>query len=264
MVNDTTTLNGALSELGETIADNLESMGVTGADASDGLTTLAGKILDIEKGIILTTSVQCVASASEITVGESVLLTATLSANYDDSIDLYGKLGGATIKFKQGNTVIGTGVTDVNGVASYTFTPDTTGTYTITAVFEGSDNFDGCTSAGVSVTVKEAVLELSVHASQDIIQSGDSTTITASLTDGTSGMSGRTLSYQIKHGSTIITSGSDTTDTNGEIQFTYVGTAIGDVTIIVSYDITVIKHTGISAYVVDPVELGKIVIKILR
>ena len=44
--NDTTTLNGALTELGETIADNLTSMGVT-ASANDGLTTLANKVLQI-------------------------------------------------------------------------------------------------------------------------------------------------------------------------------------------------------------------------
>lgn len=47
--NDTTTLNGALTELGETIADNLTTMGVTDVDANDGLTTLARKILDIEQ-----------------------------------------------------------------------------------------------------------------------------------------------------------------------------------------------------------------------
>lgn len=46
MVNDTTTLNGALSELGETMAANITTKGVS-ASASDGLTTLAGKILQI-------------------------------------------------------------------------------------------------------------------------------------------------------------------------------------------------------------------------
>ena len=44
--NDTTTLNGALQQLGETLATNLNNMGVT-ADASDGLTTLAEKINEI-------------------------------------------------------------------------------------------------------------------------------------------------------------------------------------------------------------------------
>lgn len=43
MTNDITTLNGALAELGELIASNLVLMGVTDADASDGLTTLSQK-----------------------------------------------------------------------------------------------------------------------------------------------------------------------------------------------------------------------------
>ena len=44
---DTSTLNGALEQLGITMADNLVTMGVSDADPSDGLTTLAGKILEI-------------------------------------------------------------------------------------------------------------------------------------------------------------------------------------------------------------------------
>ena len=49
MTNDTTTLDGALQELGELMATNLTTQGVT-ASASDGLTTLANKILDIQGG----------------------------------------------------------------------------------------------------------------------------------------------------------------------------------------------------------------------
>lgn len=50
MSNDTTTLNGSLQQLGETMAANLVTKGVTGASASDGLTTLAGKILNVPSG----------------------------------------------------------------------------------------------------------------------------------------------------------------------------------------------------------------------
>ena len=49
MSNDTTTLNGALAELGETMATNITAKGVS-ASASDGLTTLAGKISQITGG----------------------------------------------------------------------------------------------------------------------------------------------------------------------------------------------------------------------
>lgn len=46
MVNDITTLNGSLSQLGETLASNITQKGVQ-ASASDGLTTLANKVLQI-------------------------------------------------------------------------------------------------------------------------------------------------------------------------------------------------------------------------
>ena len=49
MANDTSTLNGSLQQLGETMATNLTTKGVS-ASASDGLTTLAGKILNIQTG----------------------------------------------------------------------------------------------------------------------------------------------------------------------------------------------------------------------
>ena len=49
MVNDLTTLNGSLTELGEKLATNLTNKGVT-ASPSDGLTTLAGKISQIQTG----------------------------------------------------------------------------------------------------------------------------------------------------------------------------------------------------------------------
>lgn len=49
MANDTTTLDGALQQLGETMATNITAKGVT-ASASDGLTTLAGKIANIPTG----------------------------------------------------------------------------------------------------------------------------------------------------------------------------------------------------------------------
>jgi len=49
ITNDTSTLNGALSELGETLASNITAKGVS-ASASDGLTTLANKVLQISGG----------------------------------------------------------------------------------------------------------------------------------------------------------------------------------------------------------------------
>ena len=52
MANDITTLNGALMELGELMADTLRSKGVS-ADAEEGLTTLARKMVNITPFLML-------------------------------------------------------------------------------------------------------------------------------------------------------------------------------------------------------------------
>ena len=49
ITNDITTLNGSLMELGENLATNISAKGVQ-ASASDGLTTLASKVLQIQTG----------------------------------------------------------------------------------------------------------------------------------------------------------------------------------------------------------------------
>lgn len=108
MVNDTTTLNGALAELGETMATNITAKGVS-ASASDGLTTLAGKILQISGG-----------GGSSITLSSNKNIlsyydseSATLTATYQT---------GATMELYNANTMTKIG----------NFTETTSGTYTYT------------------------------------------------------------------------------------------------------------------------------------
>ena len=43
------------------------------------------------------------------------------------------------------------------------------------------------------------------------------------------------MNYEIKKGSTVISSGSDTTDSNGQVAVTYTGTGVGDVDIVFKY-----------------------------
>lgn len=92
MVNDTTTLNGALAELGETMAANITTKGVS-ASASDGLTTLAGKILQITGGGGSTTLFEdkCDSASGLTNYGSAISLgsnsTATLS--YDSTMNAY-------------------------------------------------------------------------------------------------------------------------------------------------------------------------------
>lgn len=82
MVNDTTTLNGALSQLGETMATNLTNKGVT-ASASDGLTTLAGKIANISQSGGGGGCTQLVTGT--FTTGSTGGSTSTVSLSYSGS-----------------------------------------------------------------------------------------------------------------------------------------------------------------------------------
>ena len=96
MVNDTTTLNGALSELGETMAANITTKGVS-ASASDGLTTLAGKILQITGGggstIIYqpsldgTETLYQIGGTTTVANGEMSGGTCYLTTGWDNTID---------------------------------------------------------------------------------------------------------------------------------------------------------------------------------
>ncbi|MBR3208644.1 MAG: hypothetical protein IKF82_00090 [Bacilli bacterium] len=72
MTNDITTLNGALMELGETMASNLISKGVV-ASANDGLTTLAGKILKVPTEYLV--------YGTDVTTVKSSALTKTITSD---------------------------------------------------------------------------------------------------------------------------------------------------------------------------------------
>lgn len=79
MVNDTTTLNGSLQQLGENLATNISSKGVS-ASANDGLTTLASKILQIQTGGGASNIVQ-----GSFTTGSTGGSVETLNLNYTGS-----------------------------------------------------------------------------------------------------------------------------------------------------------------------------------
>ena len=117
--NDTSTLNGALAELGETMAANLEAKGVT-ASASDGLTTLAGKILTIPAGSCYHIEFS---EDSYVAVGGSATLEISLQENYAPKV-------GATVTVVGSDSSLYTGITDSSGVATVTVTVNSDTTFT--------------------------------------------------------------------------------------------------------------------------------------
>lgn len=120
-------LNSSLQTLGQLMATNLQSKGVT-ANASDGLTTLANKILQVGPTPIgpnlKLTSDKNILSFYD---NEYCVLTATL-------LDSNGNgLSGEEIIFKANGGVLDTVITNDNGVAQCTYQSTGVGDVTITA-----------------------------------------------------------------------------------------------------------------------------------
>lgn len=114
MTNDTTTLNGSLRQLGETMAANLTTQGVP-STYDEGLTTLAGKILDIQGGGgVRTLTLTADKSILSYYDGDTATLSATLLEDGEP-------VSGETVEFFNGSTSLGTAQTDSNGVAVKTY-----------------------------------------------------------------------------------------------------------------------------------------------
>lgn len=219
------------------LADNLKSMGVSSVNETDGLTTLINAVLNIEPsigGLDLDTSLITTTTQENIGLGESIILTSTLRASYDDTtvvdVDLSGVLTGATVKFYNGTTLLGTAITDLNGVATYTYTPSQLGNFTFHTVFEGTENFTNCTSNNVNITVINAPTSLVLEADKSILShyDNDNCTLTATLYDNNNTpMEG--LSVVFKNGDIVLDT--ITTDSGGVATYTYNSQGVGDVTI---------------------------------
>lgn len=142
-------LNSSLQTLGQLMATNLQSKGVT-ANASDGLTTLANKILQVEStpmgyNLKLTSDKNIISFYDN----EYCVLTATLLDSNNNGVS------GEEIVFKANNGLLNTVITGDNGVAQYTYQSTGVGDVTITA--EGMNltktlNIEDCILANVNAS----------------------------------------------------------------------------------------------------------------
>ena len=189
----------------------------------------------------------CTSSTVSRTVGkETSVLTVTSPINnlttYDTTVAFTGTLtdddgtvmDGEDIVISESGTTLTTLTTDSNGGFSGSVSGLSIGSHLFSIAYDGDNNYTSST-ASRTVTVHNHTTTLSLSSTKDIIETGETATITALLEQDGSAYSGQTLTYQILNGSTVIDSGSDTTDANGEISISYTGTGIGDVDIIVSY-----------------------------
>lgn len=141
-------LNSSLQTLGQLMATNLQSKGVT-ANANDGLTTLANKILQVESTPIDNLKLTSDKNILSFYDNEYCVLTATLLDSNGNGVS------GEEIIFKANGGVLGTVITGDNGVAQCTYQSTGVGDVTITAecmALQGTCSIEDCILANVNAS----------------------------------------------------------------------------------------------------------------
>ena len=143
-----------------------------------------------ERGTPIVQSVTTTLSESSITVEQSVTVTAEITG--------VGTMIGKTVTFYSNGTSIGTGTITSGNTVSITYTPSSSGSYSITA---SCDDID---STAVTLTVNEpepVVQSVTVLVSPSSITVGQSIPLMATVT-GTGSMVGKTVIFKA-NGNTI-------------------------------------------------------------
>jgi hypothetical protein len=123
-----------------------------------------------------TPTVTLSASSSAIFINDPVTLTASVPAVGA------GVFPTLTVTFKNGTTAVGSGnltpLGSISNTASYVYTPTTSGAESLTAVYNGDSNYNMATSAPLS----EGVVDFTITASPQIIQTTKGSTVTSVIT----------------------------------------------------------------------------------
>ena len=159
---------------------------------------------------------------------EPIFANGTLLS--DDAEPLSGK----SIVVSENGTTITTLHTNREGTFLNPIPALSAGTHNLKFEF-ADDEYYTASSVIRTVVVKEHDYDLTLDGTP-IVGKDDTDTIIASLTKDNFAFAGETLTYQIKQCSTVIDSGSAVTDSNGEISINYIGTDIGYVDVIVTYN----------------------------
>jgi subtilase family serine protease len=192
--------------------ENLGSQS-TGVYAEYGGNGTFSQSLTNQIPVTATTTTTLMASASQIAVGGSVTLTATVTATGST-------VNAGTVTFLDGSTSLGT-ATVSNGAAQITTTVLPIGSDQITASYAGTPAFAASASSAISINVAapSTTTALTISPNATSLQAGSSYTLTATVTPST----GST----VPTGSVIFTIGSatQTVALNASGVATYTGTA---------------------------------------
>lgn len=151
--------------------------------------------------------------------GESVILTATLKDGANNP------LAGKTIDWYLGTVFAARGTTDSSGQVSIIYPAPTVTAQTqvtLTASFAGDDLYRSSSGSSSGTIRPPGVIStlLSISPSSFTLLSGDSTTLTATLTDNNGNpVSGKTITWTKQAGTLSAISG--TTNSSGQVSITY-------------------------------------------
>jgi len=134
------------------------------------------------------------------TYGAPTTLTATLRSGFT-------ALPGETISFAlAGGTLLGTAVTDANGLATLTLSQSlAAGDYSFTASFAGDANYDTSQSPAQSLDISQAATSTAISSSANPAAVGQTVTFTATVSNGTPFVPPGTVTFM--DGTTVLGSG---------------------------------------------------------
>ena len=219
------------TSLGTCTTDSNGAYSKTLSGFDDGIYTLKASHTNVDSSTIDLAVLKHIyiirtsANPSTITSGQSSVITATLTKDNN-------AYSNQTVTFSYGGNSY-TSTTDSNGVATHTYTGTGAGSITITASSNGASN---------SVTITDnpsgssTPTSISVSATKDTLSAyhNETSTLTATVLDNNDNpVSGQTVTF--KNGSTTL--GTDTTDSNGEAEYTYTATGVSDITITAECDL---------------------------
>ena len=168
-------------------------------------------------GESLVGTVSLFANKTSITVGESVVFSATVEDSDGEPLE------GLSVSFYRDGVSLGSGVSDDSGLVQLTVSSWSSGSFTCTA------SCQGVSSSGVTVTVSKITSTISLSAVSSTISVGDSPQLTGTLSVGTG------ESVKIYLGDVL--ADTVTTGTNGAFSFTGSATSTsGSLTFKAVYD----------------------------
>jgi ELWxxDGT repeat protein len=166
-----------------------------GATASTSNTV----VVNVQRAV---SSTSLTSSAPSVPTGQPVTLTARVTTPGTGLPPLTG-----TVTFRNGSAVLGS-ATIIQGVATLSVSNLTAGTHTLTAAYEGSTDFAGSSSTGLTQTVTStttrATTSTRLTSSAPSVQVGQAVTLTATITTSAVGLPAMTGNVTFRNGSTVL------------------------------------------------------------